>query len=57
MDCSLPGSPAHGVFWTSILKWVDISSPGHLPDPRSKPVFLALAGGCFTTETLGTLNA
>ena len=27
--------------------------PGDLPDPRIEPVFPALAGGFFTTETTG----
>jgi len=28
-------------------------SPGDLPDPRIKPMSLALAGGFFTTEPSG----
>ena len=36
MDGSLPGSSIHGSFQARILKWVDISSPGDLPDPRTE---------------------
>ena len=25
MDCSLPGSPAHGIFQTRVLEWVAIA--------------------------------
>ena len=34
MDCSLPGSSVHVISQARILKWVAISSSGHLPDPR-----------------------
>ena len=51
MDCSLPGSSAHGIFQARLLEWVAISSsrgssrprdqkpfppPGDLPDPGIK---------------------
>ena len=50
LHCSLPGSSVHGISQTRILEWVAISSPGDLPDPRTKPTSLgspALAGGFF----------
>ena len=33
-----------------ILEWVAFPSPGALPDPGTKPMFSALAGGFLTTE-------
>ena len=58
MDCSTPGSPAHGVFQARILEWVAISSSRgssqslDLEDPHKRHAFLspALAGGFFTTS-------
>ena len=37
MDCSLPGSPVHGVLQARTPEWVAISSSGDHPDPGSKP--------------------
>ena len=34
MDCSPPGSSAHGIFQARTLAWVAILSPGDLPDPE-----------------------
>ena len=41
VDCSLPGSPVHGILQARILEWVAMpSSPGSLTisslDPRTK---------------------
>ena len=33
VDCHPPGSSVHGIFQAKILEWVDIPSPGYLPDP------------------------
>ena len=52
-DCSPPGSSVRGICQARILKWIVISSPGDLPDPRIKPVSPAFAGGFFTTEPPG----
>ena len=41
VDCSPPVSSVPGIFQVRILKWVAISSPGDLLDPRIKPVSLA----------------
>ena len=35
MDCSLPGSSIHEILQASILEWIDISSPGDLPNQGS----------------------
>ena len=37
MDCSLPGSPVHGIFQGIVPKWIAIPSPGDLPNPGIKP--------------------
>ena len=53
MDCSPPGSAVHGIFQTSILERVIISSSGDLPHPGIEPMSLvspALASEFFTTE-------
>ena len=36
MECSLPGSSAHGILQAKILEWVAVSSSGDLPDPGIK---------------------
>ena len=38
-DCSLPGSPVHGILQARILEWVVIFSYRDLPDPGMKPTF------------------
>ena len=53
VDCSLPGSPVHGILQARILEWIVMPSSRHLPDPGIKPTsltFPALAGGFFTTS-------
>ena len=42
MDCSPPGSSAHGILLARILEWVAISPPGDLPDPGIEPTSPAL---------------
>ena len=37
MDCSPPGSSAHGILQARILEWVGIPSPGDLPDTGMEP--------------------
>ena len=32
MDCSLPGSSAHGIFQARVLEWVAIAFSDHLTD-------------------------
>jgi len=54
MDCSPPGSSAHGILQARILEWTACPPPGDLPDPGIKPasfMSLALAGRFFTTST------
>ena len=55
MDCSPPGSSAHGIFQARILVWsvLPFPSPGVLPHPGIEPVSRALVGGFFTTEPPG----
>ena len=40
MDCSLPGSSAHGIFQARILEWSVISYSGNLSVPGIKPTCL-----------------
>ena len=61
MDCSPPGSSAHGVLQARVLEWVPFPSPGHLPDlgiESASPVALVLAGGFFffATEPPGKID-
>ena len=54
MDCSLPGSSAHGISRQEYRSGLPFSFSGYLPDPGIKPVslvLLALAGRFFTTST------
>ena len=56
MNCSPPGSSAHGILLARILEWLPFAPPGDLPDPEIEPPSLAsseLAGRFFTTEPLG----
>ena len=50
MDCSLPGSPFHGIFQARILEWVAISPPGYVPDPGIEPESLALPVDSLPSE-------
>ena len=53
MDCSPPGSSAHGIFQARILEWVAIScsqGSSRIFDPGIKLASPALAGRFFTTE-------
>ena len=55
MDCSLPGSPLHGIFQARILEWVAISSSRESSQPRDWTASLmspALAGRFFTTSAI-----
>ena len=59
MDCSSPGFSVHEILQARILKWVDILSPGNLPDPGielASLVSLALPGRFFTIEPSGTAD-
>ena len=54
MDCSLPGSSAHGILQARILEWIVMPSPRGSRDPGIESASLmspALAGGFFTTST------
>ena len=53
VDCSLPGSSIHGILQARILEWVDISSPGDLPNPETEPGSPALEANALTSEPPG----
>ena len=40
MDCSSPGSSAHGILQTRVLEWVAITFSGDLPDKGWNPALL-----------------
>ena len=45
MDCSPPGSSAHGIFQARILEWIALSrGEGDLSAPGIEPMSPALAG-------------
>ena len=52
MDCSPPGSSAHGISQARLLECVAMPSRGSF-QPRVKRASPALAGGFFTTSPLG----
>ena len=59
MDGSPPGSSVRGISQERTLEWVAISFSGDLDDPEVELTSLlspALAGGFFTTESLGKSN-
>ena len=57
MDCSPPGSSAHGIFQAKYWCRLPFPPPGDLPNPGIKPESPALAGGFFTTALPGELWA
>ena len=48
MDCSLPGSSIHGIFWARILGWVAISFSGGSSQPRDQTRVSHIIGRLFT---------
>ena len=56
MDCSPPGSSVHGILQARILEWVDISSPGDLPDPGIELRPPVLQADSLPSEPLGKPN-
>ena len=46
VNCSLPGSPVHGISQARILEWAAISFSRDLPHTGAKPASPALAGVC-----------
>ena len=53
-DCSLPGSPVHGIFQASILEWVTISAAKGSSPPRDRTCvsYVSCTGKrFFTTST------
>ena len=48
MDCSLPGSPVHGILPARILEWVAISFSRVFSQPRNWTQVSWIAGRFFT---------
>ena len=51
MDCSLPGSSAHGIFQARVLEWVAISFSRGSSWPRDQTCVSHIVGRCFTIWT------
>ena len=50
MDCSLPGSSAHGILQVRILEWVAMSSSRGFSQPRAWTQVSCFTGRFFTAE-------
>ena len=48
MDCILPGSSVHGIFWARVLEWVAIPSSRGFSQPRDQTRASCIAGRFFT---------
>ena len=48
MDCSLPGSPVHGILQARVLEWVAISFSRGSSQPRDRTQVSCIAGRRFT---------
>ena len=53
MDCSPPGSSVHGILQAGILERVAMPSSRRSSQPRDRTHVSCVAGGFFTTESLG----
>ena len=53
MDCSPPGSPAHGILQTGILEWIPIPFSGDFPNLGIKPGSPALQADSLPSEPPG----
>ena len=54
MDCTPPGSSAHGISQATMLAGWPFPTPGTLSNPGSGPVSPALAGGFYATMPAGS---
>jgi len=48
MDCSLPGSPVHGIYQARILEWVAFPFSRGSSQPRDRTQVSCITGGFFT---------
>ena len=53
MDCSLPGSSAHGIFQARILEWVAISFSRGSSQPRDRTHSPPFQAEALTSEPAG----
>ena len=53
VDCSPPGSSAHGFSRQEYWSGLPLPSPGDLPDPGIKPRYPALQADALTSEPPG----
>ena len=48
IDCSLPGSSAHGIFQARVLEWAAVSFSRRSSQPRDQTQVSCIAGRRFT---------
>ena len=53
MNCTLPGTSVHGIYWVRILEWVAISSSRGSSPPRDQTHVAYITGRLFTTDPPG----
>ena len=53
MDCSPPGSSAHGILQARYWSWLPFLPPGDLLNPEIKPGSPALQADCLPSEPSG----
>ena len=56
MDCSPPGSSAHGVLQAAALEWAAISSSRGSSQLRDRTCVSCIAGRFFTSEPPGKIH-
>ena len=54
MDCSLPGSPVHGILQARMLKWIAIPFCRESTWPRDGSWISCITGRFFSTEPQGS---
>ena len=56
MNCSLPGSPVHGILQARILEWVAMASPlpRDLPDSGTELELVSLTAPALASRFLAT---
>ena len=56
MDCSLPGSSAHGIFQAVVLEWIAISFSRGSSQPRDRTLVSRIVDRCFPVWATGEVT-
>ena len=56
MNCSLPGSPVHGILQARILEWVAISFSRGSSQPKDQTQVSLIAGRLFTEPSVWAIR-